>query len=1045
MHKPVCSIKTCLHTIFLIALIAPLASLADTQSLQEITSAIKNLEGDNEPKCYATASRLEDFMFGTPLSSPARFAKNDLSRAFIQHLWKQASASALALKYKQVNSAQLDAATAKIFSYTPDTNQHWTLHFNDRIEVTIHKNDLRQYASIAYSLRALLAVQQEYILTGNKHTLPLSRDTIDQLKQTLDLFALAVLKIADQRARRNNQYQISETLLRETWQQLLSIETPQQTDTTAPTPVSASNNTGEAGLTVLHSIIDQKVASYKQYNQVSNQLFIRNLQVFLSKNRWPETQQESQRFIGLFQEAVIVFANDLYLGAEIVANHHKHNLIRESDVSAFIQHFIPHQVNQYEDVIFFPRLPPTRQVPIESYDMDAFRDSGNHWRYLQFAIQHPEFNGQLAPDPFAAELLAENIAQFGVLLLRLVGQVGKEQGDNRIKADHVALAIARINERITGNNAQPTVDAQQAAITSTPTVTDAAQSGYFTDITRPYGITHLHRSSDWLSRQLRSYLKKDENTGIITIPPAFGGAGVAAEDINADGFVDILLLSGLGNHLYLNQRGERFIDVSATSGLQWRRPEDQQPGEPRQPLIADLDNDGLQDIVITYVDDNHRVFKNRGNATFEDVTAQAKLGGKGLVGGPATLLDYDNDGLLDIYITYFGDYLHGVLPTLKRYNDNGLPNKLFKNLGGFTFREVAIDESFNNTGWTQAVTHTDLNNDTLQDLIVGNDFGVNSYYLNKGNGKFEDIAAKIGTRKPSYTMSISSTDLNRDTFPDIYIANIVVMNKDETYVQPNATTPMKFNPDKLSDMRVVEANDLFLSRPLAEGGAHYQLSELVERGYSSTGWSWDADFFDFDNDGDDDLYVLNGMNEYNLYSSENPYYTDPDNNARQGIVIPVSTKESNVFFVNEGGKLQNRSQQSGADLLGNSRSAAYLDLDNDGDLDIVLNNYHDHATLYRNNTQRHQRNWLKVRLVGNSQKGINRDAVGAKILVTASGRQMSREVQSTTGYMSVHPKEQHFGLGNASAVDIKVIWPNGKVTGQQSVNANTRVLLQYPL
>lgn len=113
---------------------------------------------------------------------------------------------------------------------------------------------------------------------------------------------MAVLKIADQRARRNNQYQISETLLRETWQQLLSIETPQQTDTTAPTPVSASNNTGEAGLTVLHSIIDQKVASYKQYNQVSNQLFIRNLQVFLSKNRWPETQQESQRFIGLFKK-----------------------------------------------------------------------------------------------------------------------------------------------------------------------------------------------------------------------------------------------------------------------------------------------------------------------------------------------------------------------------------------------------------------------------------------------------------------------------------------------------------------------------------------------------------------------------------------------------------------------------------------------------------------------------------------------------------------------------------------------------------------------
>ena len=497
----------------------------------------------------------------------------------------------------------------------------------------------------------------------------------------------------------------------------------------------------------------------------------------------------------------------------------------------------------------------------------------------------------------------------------------------------------------------------------------------------------------------------------------------------------------MGNKLFLNNGKSGFTDITLQAGLDWRRA-DGTAGEPRQPIIADFDNDGLQDIFITYVDDDHRLYRNLGNNRFEDITRQSGLGGKGLVGGPAVVFDYDNDGLLDIYIAYFGDYIHGVLPTLARYNVNGLSNKLFHNKGDLQFEDVTQGSGVDNTGWGQAASHTDLDNDGWQDLIVGNDFGVNAYYRNKGDGTFEDISKSIGTSKPSYTMNVGISDLNNDQFPDIYISNIVMMNKDETYVSPDKNTPMKFNPDKLANMRVIEANDLFISHVDHGKLKRYYLSKAVERGYSSTGWSWDADFFDVDNDGDDDLYVVNGMNEYNLYSTENPYYTDPVENKKRNVYFSESNRDSNVFFLNHGGKLQNLSSMSGANLLGNSRSVAYLDYDNDGDLDMILNNYHDAAVFYRNNAEKLANNWLKIKLIGDPAKKSNRDAIGARILVSKKdGNTVWREIHGGIGYLSMHPKKQHIGLGKQSQASLTIRWPNGEISKFDDLEANQSYII----
>jgi hypothetical protein len=1018
-------------------------------SIDTILNEIESLEGENDPKCYATASRLEDFMFGTPLSPQARATKNELQQSLVSLIWRSASIEARLKGFKEVTVSSTKSAINSLFLIGQDKDAHWTLQFPDQRRIRINSTDKRQYSSIAYSLRAILAVQQSSLMDAKTMLLPLSQQSIVLIRDATDLYTLSVLKISDELARVQSRHELQATDIASVWQQLMpnsgeGNDTIVEIETTGEKPVSASAQ--YANLALTNAVIERKVRAYAKYNGISNQLFVRNLQVYFAKRRWPESTEEARSFRQLYTESLISMVQDIYAGAESSARVRGSAIIQEQDVSEFLTGYMPHRVNEYEDAIFFPRLPPKDQITIESYDMDAFRDSGIHWRYLQFALESDGFRPQLEPDPFALELITESIAQLGVLLLRLTGNIGRDSDRERIQTNDLSQAILQYHSQAEANRAAPT-DTGATKVAGLASSGSAHPNGQnvgvagamFREVSGEVGINFMHRSSDWLSRLLRSYLQKGKTTGIISIPPAFGGSGVAVGDINNDNRVDILLLGGLGNRLYANRGGGRFEDITVAAGLDWFRPSDRRPGEARQPLIADLDNDGYQDIVITYVDDEHRVYRNNGDETFNDVTNTAGLGGTGLVGGPATVFDFDNDGLLDIYVTYFGNYINGILPTLQRRNFNGLPNKLFRNKGGFEFEDVTSKSGLDNTGWGQAVTHTDINRDHYQDVIVGNDFGTNAYYLNNGDGTFKDISRMLGTDKPSYTMGIGVADLNADQAPDFYISNIVTMNKDQKYVLPSAKTTMAFDPETLSNMRVVEANDLFLSQVTA-GDLQYVPSKAVDRGYSSTGWSWGAEFFDSDNDGDDDLYVLNGMNEFNVYSNQNPYYRDPLENKRLDIIIPVDTQEANVFFLNEGGKLNNLSKESGLDLRGNSRSAAYLDYDGDGDLDIVMNNYHETASFYRNESAASNNGWLKVTLVGDAKRGVNRDAIGARLtLHTEDGGSVWREIHGSSGYMTVQTRQQHFGLAGHASADLEIIWPNGErqvfagITSRQSL------------
>jgi hypothetical protein len=1005
------------------------------EELTTTVNCIAVLEGKRDPKCYATASRLENFITGTPLSHEAQNLKAALQKDLVNGIWKLADESARASDTSALSAADLGPVMANIARYGLLNSGDWIFETANGKTLTIPGQDKRQYANIAYGLRAILALQQERLLGNGDARLPLDASATEELKQILDIYSLAALQMANEEARLSDQRKISAEVLRRAWNsagKLPAIDMkssevrPASNAFPAPPPFEMTRR-----------VIAQKIASYEAYNQISMPVFLRNIQVYFARHLWPTDSEQSDRIKAVFTEAMISYADEFVLGAERISRQRGAIVVQAEDVVRFADTFIPHEIDQFEDATFFPKFPRSERIMIEAYDMDAFRDSGLHWQYLRAAISEPDFKGTLEPDPFALELLVENIAQFGVLVLRVAGQAAAGENMERLAPQHIEIAMGQIIGMVQRHSQLPEKANEPAKLASASRKQAEQRSEpLFSDATAAFGLHFVHRSSDWMNRLIRAYSVRDGSVAVLAVPPAFGGSGAAAEDINGDGLPDLLLLGGGGTQLLLNDGKGGLSDIAQRAGIAWRG-EDGLPGETRQPIIADFDNDGLQDIFITYVNAKHRLYRNKGNLLFEDVTDKAKLGGEGLVGGPAVAMDFDQDGLLDLYITYFGLYTEGVLPTLARRNVNGLPNRLFRNMGDMGFKDVTEGSGVAGTGWTQAAAHTDFNLDGLQDLIEGNDFGVSAYDLNQGDGTFKNVAEEIATAKPSYTMGIGIADLNNDLIPDFYISNIVAMDKDQKYVNPSVDTPMKFDPKTMAYLQVIEANDLFISQPMA-GKLNYEQSEAIARGWSSTGWAWGADFFDCDNDGDEDLYVANGMNDFSVYSTDNPYYQDPEGTARN-VQLAKSSSETNVFFLNEGGKLLNASAESGADLLGNSRAVAYADLDQDGDLDMILNNYHEPATIFRNNAEQFGNRWLKIKLEGDPGKNSTRDAIGATLIVkTEDGNQIWREVHGGGAYLTLHPKEQHFGLGAFTKADLSVKWPNGETESFPGLESNRR-------
>ncbi len=479
------------------------------------------------------------------------------------------------------------------------------------------------------------------------------------------------------------------------------------------------------------------------------------------------------------------------------------------------------------------------------------------------------------------------------------------------------------------------------------------------------------------------------------------GPGAAFFDFDHDGWMDIYLVSygpcdffkpskPLHSALYHNNHDGTFTDVTEKAGVAANI-------FGMGAVVGDYDNDGWPDLLVTAYDHNPILYHNNGNGTFEDVSSKA-----GVVTHTWTTsgvwFDYDNDGRLDLFLCSFVDY------GLSRHifcGDNKLgrayyciprvfnptPSYLFHNNGNGTFTDVSSTSGISKAlGKALGVVATDINNDGLMDLFVANDTVQNFLFVNRGEGKFEEIGlmaevAYSEDGRPRSGMGVDSADFNGDGWADLFVANvdqekfsIYQNNRDETFRDQAMTTGI--------------------------GQATLLLS------------GWGLKFFDFDNDGQTDLFLANGH---------------PDDMVEVNMT-KVTYKEPPLLFKQENKKFRNVSADAGSAFLRRlpARGLALGDYDNDGGLDVLVAN-NGEAPLLLHNHAAQANHWVGLHLVGS---GCNRDALGAILTWSVANTKFSRLKTSGGSYLSSHDPREVIGLGAATKLDwLEIKWPapSGKV------------------
>ncbi|MDT0690836.1 FG-GAP-like repeat-containing protein [Salegentibacter sp. F188] len=542
-------------------------------------------------------------------------------------------------------------------------------------------------------------------------------------------------------------------------------------------------------------------------------------------------------------------------------------------------------------------------------------------------------------------------------------------------------------------------------------------------------------------------ITENDSLNFFTYSYIYLGGGLAAGDINNDGLADLFFTGNMvPNKLYINKGNLQFEDITEDAGV---------AGDQRWftgVTMADVNNDGFLDIYCSVggpdKPKNNILYINNGDGTFTDKAAEYGVDDEGN-SIQATFFDYDLDGDLDLYVANYPPTrfsAHNDYYKFKTENTQDIESdQLYRNDDGH-FTKVTDEAGLKSFGLTLGVTVGDLNEDGWPDLYISNDFSIPDYlFLNNQDGTFTE-AVKEATRQNSfYGMGADIADYNNDGFLDIIQvdmapknnrrakSNMSSMNPDIFWSTVNSGFHYQYMQNTLQTHSGVVINNV---------PQYSNTSRLA--GLSSTDWSWGPLFADFDNDGLKDVFVSNGTRrEINNRDFFINLANDPnkrDSLLQKNLAIP-SEKIDNFIFKNKGDLTFERANEEwGISHKGFSNGAVYVDLDNDGDLEIVTNNIDDHASVFRNNNSE-KNNFLNFQLKGPEK---NRNGLGTRIYVTTSRDTQMQELTLTRGFQSSVTPQIYFGMGKEQvAKEVKVIWPDRKVEILKDVPVNQLMALDY--
>lgn len=544
---------------------------------------------------------------------------------------------------------------------------------------------------------------------------------------------------------------------------------------------------------------------------------------------------------------------------------------------------------------------------------------------------------------------------------------------------------------------------------------------------------------------------KDFN--VLTYRNFYNGGGVGIGDINNDGLLDLFFTSNMeSNRLYLNKGNFEFEDISEAAGIAGKR------GWSTGISMVDVNADGYLDLYVSNSGDiegddrENELYINNGDLTFTEKAQEYNLANPGY-STHASFFDYDQDGDLDCYIlnNSFRDPNKISSFSKTREEDDELGgDRLMRNDNG-TYVDVSKQAGIYTSaiGFGLGISVSDLNQDHLPDMYISNDFWERDYiYINQGDGTFsEELADRVSICSVS-SMGSDVGDLNNDGYPEIFTTDMLAADnyrlKAMTMFDPYFLENYKYRSSYHYQIlqNCLQYND---------GNGVFQETASLS-GVSATDWSWGALLFDFDNNGWKDIYVSNGIYRDIMDQDFTNFLADKDEvknivlekgefDFRDFLPFLPSTPIHNYAFVNQQNqKFNNEAQTLGFTDAEFSNGAAYGDLDNDGDLDLVLNNVNMPASIYKNELASSNQHYLKVELRDPESK--NHYGVGAIVKLKIGKEVLVHQHYMNRGFQSSVAPGVFMGLGDTELIDeVEVVWPDQKIDRIQNVNVDQSITI----